>query len=56
VSIEWVKDEQSALSSAWHLQRTGNFVAALDLAQDSLLSVPGLCLGVSGKGSVRCCK
>jgi class 3 adenylate cyclase len=40
VSIELVKDEQSALSSAWHLQRTGNFVAALDLAQDSLRRWP----------------
>ncbi|HEY1312476.1 MAG TPA: adenylate/guanylate cyclase domain-containing protein [Steroidobacteraceae bacterium] len=40
MSIDWVEDEQSALSSAWHLQRTGNFVAALDLAQDSLRRWP----------------
>jgi class 3 adenylate cyclase len=40
VSIDLVEDEQSALSSAWHLQRTGNFVAALDLAQDSLRRWP----------------
>jgi class 3 adenylate cyclase len=41
VSIDLVEDEQSALASAWHLQRTGNFVAALDLAQDSLRRWPG---------------
>jgi class 3 adenylate cyclase len=40
VSIDLVEDEQSALNSAWHLQRTGNFVAALDLAQDSLRRWP----------------
>jgi class 3 adenylate cyclase len=40
VSIDWFGDEQSALNSAWHLQRTGNFVAALDLAQDSLRRWP----------------
>jgi class 3 adenylate cyclase len=40
VSIDWVEDERSALNSAWHLQRTGNFVGALDLAQDSLRRWP----------------
>jgi class 3 adenylate cyclase len=40
VSIDLVEDEQSALSAAWHLQRTANFVAALDLAQDSLRRWP----------------
>jgi class 3 adenylate cyclase len=40
VSIDWFEDEQSALNSAWHLQRTGNFVAALDLAHDSLRRWP----------------
>ena len=40
MSIDLVEDEQSALNSAWHLQRTGNFVAALDLAQDSLRRWP----------------
>jgi class 3 adenylate cyclase len=40
VSIDGFEDEQSALNSAWHLQRTGNFVAALDLAQDSLRRWP----------------
>jgi class 3 adenylate cyclase len=40
LSIDLVEDEQSALSAAWHLQRTGNFVAALDLAQDSLRRWP----------------
>jgi class 3 adenylate cyclase len=40
VSIDSVEDEQSALNSAWRLQRTGNFVAALDLAQDSLRRWP----------------
>lgn len=41
MSIDLAEDEQSALSSAWHLQRTGNFVAALDLAQDALRRWPG---------------
>jgi class 3 adenylate cyclase len=36
VSIDPVEDEGVALSSAWRLQRTGNFVAAFDLAQDAL--------------------
>jgi class 3 adenylate cyclase len=40
LSFELSDDEQSALSSAWHLQRTGNFVAALDLSQDSLRRWP----------------
>ena len=40
MSIDLVEGEQSALSAAWHLQRTGNFVAALDLAQDSLRRWP----------------
>ena len=40
MSIDLAEDEQSALSSAWHLQRAGNFVAALDLAQDSLRRWP----------------
>jgi class 3 adenylate cyclase len=40
VSIDLIEDEQSALRSAWHLQRTGNFVAALDLAQESLRRWP----------------
>jgi class 3 adenylate cyclase len=38
--IDLAEDEQSALDSAWHLQRTGNFVAALDLAQDALRRWP----------------
>jgi class 3 adenylate cyclase len=40
LSIDLFEDQQSALSSAWHLQRTGNFVAALDLSQDSLRRWP----------------
>jgi len=40
VSIDSVEDEAAALSSAWRLQRTGNFVAAFDLAQDALLRWP----------------
>jgi class 3 adenylate cyclase len=40
MSIDLVEDEQSALSSAWQLQRTGNFVAALDMAQDALRRWP----------------
>lgn len=40
MSIDLFEDEQSALKSAWHLQRTGNFVAALDLSQDSLRRWP----------------
>jgi class 3 adenylate cyclase len=40
VSIDSVEDEGAALSSAWRLQRTGNFVAAFDLAQDALRRWP----------------
>jgi class 3 adenylate cyclase len=36
VSIDSVEDEEAALASAWRLQRTGNFVAAFDRAQDAL--------------------
>ena len=38
--IDLSEDEKSALSSAWGLQRTGNFVAALDLSQESLRRWP----------------
>jgi class 3 adenylate cyclase len=40
LSVDLFADEQSALNSAWRLQRTGNFVAALDLSQDSLRRWP----------------
>jgi class 3 adenylate cyclase len=40
VPIDPVEDESAALASAWRLQRTGNFVAAFDLAQDALLRWP----------------
>ena len=40
LSFDSFEDEQSALRSAWHLQRTGNFVAALDLTQDGLRRWP----------------
>jgi hypothetical protein len=40
VPIESAADERGVLSSAWHLQRTGNFVAAFDLAQESLQRWP----------------
>ena len=40
MSIDPVEDEEAALASAWRLQRTGNFVAAFDLAQDALLRWP----------------
>ncbi len=40
MSIALFADEQSALNSAWRLQRTGNFVAALDLSQESLRRWP----------------
>ena len=40
MSIDLYDDEQSALAAAWRLQRTGNFVAALDLSQDSLRRWP----------------
>jgi class 3 adenylate cyclase len=35
-----IEEERIALSSAWRLQRTGNFVAAFDLAQDALRRWP----------------
>jgi len=38
--IDLLVDEQAALPAAWQLQRTGNFVAALDLAQESLRRWP----------------
>lgn len=38
--IDSIEDEKAALASAWRLQRTGNFVAAFDLAQDALLRWP----------------
>ena len=41
VSIDSVANEEVALASAWRLQRTGNFVAAFDLAQDALRRWPG---------------
>ncbi len=40
MSIDSVEDEGVALASAWRLQRTGNFVAAFDLAQDALTRWP----------------
>jgi class 3 adenylate cyclase len=36
VATDMVSDEEIALSSVWRLQRTGNFVAAFDLAQEAL--------------------
>jgi class 3 adenylate cyclase len=36
VSIELFTHEEDALSSAWKLQRSGNFVAAFDIAQEGL--------------------
>jgi len=36
VSIESFTHEEDALSSAWQLQRSGNFVAAFDIAQEGL--------------------
>ena len=38
--IDLFVDEASASNAAWQLQRTGNFVAALDLVQDSLRRWP----------------
>ncbi len=35
-----MEDEASALTAAWQLQRSGNFVAAFDLAQEALLRHP----------------
>jgi class 3 adenylate cyclase len=40
VPNELVADEGDALSAAWRLQRTGNFVAAFDLAQEALRRWP----------------
>lgn len=37
---ESADEETVALSAAWRLQRTGNFVAAFDLAQDALRQQP----------------
>ena len=39
--IDSIADEGAALSSAWRMQRTGNFVAAFDLAQEALRRWPG---------------
>jgi hypothetical protein len=36
VSIDSVANEGNALTAAWRLQRSGNFVAAFDMAQDGL--------------------
>jgi class 3 adenylate cyclase len=38
--MELISEENAALSAAWRLQRSGNFVAALDVAQDALNSWP----------------
>lgn len=38
--IDSSQDEQTALASAWRLQRTGNFVAAFDCAQEGLDRFP----------------
>lgn len=40
MSIDSAEDERMALASAWHLQRTGNFVAAFDRAQEALRRFP----------------
>ncbi len=40
MSIDPTQDERVALASAWRLQRTGNFVAAFDRAQESLRRFP----------------
>jgi class 3 adenylate cyclase len=40
VSIDPTQDERVALASAWRLQRTGNFVAAFDRAQEALHRFP----------------
>jgi class 3 adenylate cyclase/tetratricopeptide (TPR) repeat protein len=40
VSIDAAQDENVALDSAWRLQRTGNFVAAFDRAQEALQRFP----------------
>jgi class 3 adenylate cyclase len=41
LSIDPTQDERDALASAWRLQRTGNFVAAFDCAQEALRRFPG---------------
>jgi class 3 adenylate cyclase len=41
LSIDPAEDERIALAAAWQLQRTGNFVAAFDRAQDALRRFPG---------------
>jgi class 3 adenylate cyclase len=40
LSIDPTQDERVALASAWRLQRTGNFVAAFDCAQEALRRFP----------------
>jgi class 3 adenylate cyclase len=40
VSIDADENEGAAIAAAWRLQRTGNFVAAFDLAQDALRRWP----------------
>jgi class 3 adenylate cyclase/tetratricopeptide (TPR) repeat protein len=40
VHTESAEEETLALAAAWRLQRTGNFVAAFDLAQDALRQRP----------------
>lgn len=40
VSIDSAQDERIALASAWRMQRTGNFVAAFDRAQEALRRFP----------------
>ncbi len=40
MSIDADEDERTALASCWRLQRTGNFVAAFDLAQENLWRYP----------------
>ena len=40
MSIDPAQDERVALASAWRLQRTGNFVAAFDRAQEALCRFP----------------
>lgn len=41
MTIDSASDEQSALAAAWRLQRSGNFVAAFDIAQEALQHWPG---------------
>ncbi len=40
VSIDSIANEGDALTAAWRLQRSGNFVAAFDTAQDGLTQWP----------------